>query len=41
MGLNVNILKVKFYVQKIKFLGLIITLYKIKIDFKKIKQIRN
>ena len=41
MGLNVNILNSKFYIQKVKFLRLIITLYGIKINLKKVKQIKN
>ena len=39
--LNIDILKLKFHIQKIKFLELIITPHKIKINLKKIKQIKN
>ena len=41
LELNIDILKLKFYIQKVKFLKLIITLHKIKMDSKKIKLIKN
>ena len=37
MKLNINILKLKFHIQKVKFLRLIIMLYQIKMNFKKVK----
>ena len=40
MRLNINILKSKFYIQKIKFLGLIITPHKIKINPKNLNKLR-
>ena len=41
MKLNVNILKSEFYIQEVKFLGLIITPHGIKMDPKKVEQIKN
>ena len=41
MKLNINILKSEFCIQKIKFLKLIIMPHEIKIDLKKVEQIKN
>ena len=40
MKLNIDILKLKFYIQKVKFLGLIIILRRIKMNFKRLKKLK-